>query len=60
VIPVRAILRPWRFKLAWALQLEAWAEQLRRRAAAGKVPIVGRNDPCPCGSRRKFKFCHGR
>ena len=21
---------------------------------------VGRNDPCPCGSGRKFKFCHGR
>ena len=20
---------------------------------------VGRNDPCPCGSRRKFKRCHG-
>jgi hypothetical protein len=21
---------------------------------------VGRNDPCPCGSRKKFKKCHGR
>jgi uncharacterized protein YecA (UPF0149 family) len=21
---------------------------------------VGRNDPCPCGSGRKFKQCHGR
>ncbi len=21
---------------------------------------VGRNDPCPCGSGRKFKHCHGR
>ena len=20
---------------------------------------VGRNDPCPCGSGRKFKRCHG-
>ena len=20
----------------------------------------GRNDPCPCGSGKKFKFCHGR
>ena len=20
---------------------------------------VGRNDPCPCGSGRKFKLCHG-
>lgn len=22
-------------------------------------PKVGRNDPCPCGSGRKYKFCHG-
>jgi uncharacterized protein YecA (UPF0149 family) len=21
---------------------------------------AGRNEPCPCGSRRKFKKCHGR
>jgi len=22
-------------------------------------PKVGRNDPCPCGSGRKYKQCHG-
>ena len=22
-------------------------------------PKVGRNDPCPCGSDKKFKHCHG-
>ena len=27
-------------------------------AAAG--PKVGRNDPCPCGSGKKYKQCHGR
>jgi preprotein translocase subunit SecA len=21
---------------------------------------VGRNDPCPCGSGRKYKHCHGK
>jgi preprotein translocase subunit SecA len=21
---------------------------------------VGRNDPCPCGSGKKFKHCHGQ
>jgi uncharacterized protein YecA (UPF0149 family) len=21
---------------------------------------VGRNDPCPCGSGKKYKQCHGR
>jgi Flp pilus assembly protein TadD len=24
------------------------------------MPKVGRNDPCPCGSGKKYKFCHGR
>ena len=24
------------------------------------APKVGRNDPCPCGSGRKYKACHGR
>ncbi len=23
-------------------------------------PKVGRNDPCPCGSGKKYKQCHGR
>ena len=23
------------------------------------MPKVGRNEPCPCGSGRKFKHCHG-
>ncbi|MBQ5700827.1 MAG: SEC-C domain-containing protein [Alistipes sp.] len=21
---------------------------------------VGRNDPCPCGSGKKYKHCHGK
>lgn len=24
------------------------------------MPKVGRNDPCPCGSGKKYKYCHGR
>jgi preprotein translocase subunit SecA len=28
-------------------------------AATGNFTNVGRNDPCPCGSGRKFKRCHG-
>jgi hypothetical protein len=23
------------------------------------MPKTGRNDPCPCGSGKKFKRCHG-
>ncbi|WP_395684294.1 preprotein translocase subunit SecA [Dokdonella sp.] len=25
-----------------------------------EAPKVGRNDPCPCGSGKKFKQCHGK
>ena len=24
------------------------------------VPPVGRNEPCPCGSGKKYKHCHGK
>ena len=24
------------------------------------IPKVGRNDPCPCGSGKKYKQCHGK
>ncbi len=24
------------------------------------MPKIGRNDPCPCGSGKKFKHCHGQ
>lgn len=27
---------------------------------ARKLPQVGRNDPCPCGSGLKYKKCHGK
>lgn len=29
------------------------------RAATGTAAEVGRNDPCPCGSGKKYKKCHG-
>ena len=37
-------------------------ESLRYKQAlpAGAVPRVGRNDPCPCGSGKKYKLCHGK
>ncbi|HEY8607245.1 MAG TPA: preprotein translocase subunit SecA [Noviherbaspirillum sp.] len=31
-----------------------------RKALADAVPKVGRNDPCPCGSGKKYKQCHGK
>ena len=32
----------------------------RKAMPAKAAPKVGRNDPCPCGSGKKFKNCHGR
>jgi len=33
--------------------------QLPKITIRRDVPKVGRNDPCPCGSGKKFKNCHG-
>jgi hypothetical protein len=44
------------FALLVYLGLIVFAGAPRRVAASG---AVGPNDPCPCGSGRKFKRCHG-
>ncbi len=44
------------------------AQAQEGQAAAGEkqapfvrdMPKVGRNEPCPCGSGKKFKLCHGK
>jgi len=36
------------------------APQGPRPADEEQGPKVGRNDPCPCGSGKKFKACHGK
>jgi uncharacterized protein len=51
-----------------------WVEQRRLQIARGdrprligrsepeplrRAPKIGRNDPCPCGSGKKYKRCHG-
>ncbi|ANX04539.1 preprotein translocase subunit SecA [Immundisolibacter cernigliae] len=53
---------------AGALEGEAQAEEadvaLAQRPSAAPfvrgMPKVGRNEPCPCGSGKKFKQCHGQ
>jgi tetratricopeptide (TPR) repeat protein len=52
-----------------ALESAAAAPDLKELAEAAladtpepvvaKAPPVGRNDPCPCGSGKKYKKCHG-
>ena len=41
-----------------AAQHDTRAQQPRTPIMKDKLP--GRNDPCPCGSGKKFKQCHGR
>jgi len=45
-------------------QVGAPGDPQRKTAVAGTIrrdgDKVGRNDPCPCGSGKKYKRCHGR
>jgi preprotein translocase subunit SecA len=43
-----------------ALSTNRPAEPVKAVAAAKASAKVGRNDPCPCGSGKKYKHCHGR
>jgi len=36
------------------------ASQPENATVVRAYPKVGRNDPCPCGSGKKYKYCHGR
>ena len=59
-------------KADWLYQLPMWddifdkekQEELYKVAkklhTVVKPKKIGRNDPCPCGSGRKFKQCHGK
>ncbi|MBS0322064.1 MAG: UPF0149 family protein [Proteobacteria bacterium] len=59
----RAAVRAARADLEPAL-IDLWHYWFERRIAREPVrrdaPKLGRNDPCHCGSGRKFKQCHGR
>ncbi len=40
-------------------------KEFQHQSAAGineksEIPRVGRNEPCPCGSGKKYKQCHGK
>ncbi|HRD72160.1 MAG: preprotein translocase subunit SecA [Xanthomonadales bacterium] len=50
---------------AGGLGADEEAAQVQQAQAAQQTivnaePKVGRNDPCPCGSGKKYKHCHGR
>lgn len=41
-------------------EVETMVDESTAQVAGSAMPRVGRNDPCPCGSGKKFKLCHGR
>jgi preprotein translocase subunit SecA len=41
-------------------EVETMVDESTNRPPMGQVARVGRNDPCPCGSGKKYKQCHGR
>ena len=41
-------------------EVETITDANTARQPAGQWPRVGRNDPCPCGSGKKYKHCHGK
>lgn len=59
-------------KASWLYNLPAWdsilteekrKELYKTQKASGTVrkeKKIGRNDPCPCGSGKKYKYCCGR
>jgi uncharacterized protein len=57
-----ALLADSRELLASAVQslFDYFAERRRPETVRRDMPKVGRNDPCPCGSGRKYKHCCGR
>ncbi len=59
-------------KAEWLYGLPAWEKifdeekrktlylEAKKMHTIVKGPKVGRNDPCPCGSGKKYKYCCGR
>ena len=58
-------------KAKWLFELPAWKKVLAedkmaeitreyREANIAHAQIIGRNDPCPCGSGKKYKKCCGK
>lgn len=59
-------------KADWLYNLPAWEKifdaetrkklylEAKKMNTVVKGPKIGRNDPCPCGSGKKYKFCCGR
>jgi preprotein translocase subunit SecA len=62
VSPIRAAAAATAPNTEFGAPLEPASAPLASRDAPPfirNLPKVGRNEPCPCGSGRKYKHCHG-
>ncbi|MFC5401715.1 preprotein translocase subunit SecA [Cohnella soli] len=51
---------PKREAVAEGQAVDTKAEEGPKKPKTRDAAAVGRNDPCPCGSGKKYKMCHGR
>lgn len=53
-------LPQWDAILTKERQKELYRQQKNSGTVRNEEPKVGRNEPCPCGSGKKYKYCCGR
>ena len=65
--PIKAFVQQQQAEVAYQVQAQSAGYQVVKhgrqgqgRGSAPDAPRSGRNDPCPCGSGKKYKQCHGR
>ena len=59
-ISFRLIRRPHCYKIFDADTKKRLYREQKQSGTVRKAKKIGRNDPCPCGSGKKYKFCCGK
>jgi preprotein translocase subunit SecA len=54
-----ALARRQRVTETHGAEADGDARAIKQETVTRQTPRVGRNDPCPCGSGKKYKKCHG-
>jgi preprotein translocase subunit SecA len=54
-----ALARKQRVTETHGAEADGDARAMKQETVTRQTPRVGRNDPCPCGSGKKYKKCHG-
>ncbi len=60
IVPPKVVVREQVAKPTRAVGAGDEAEQPENKPFVRRGKKIGRNDPCPCGSGKKYKNCHGR